>query len=119
VERTAETIGEDIEVGQQQDGTGIPVVGKQKFNVGNPYNELRGRGGVGFATDIGIPLETLRASWDEVFFLTPMAQLNRVWSMAKKSLVNLTGHDSRGIPQTLRFIQDQCLDDEELQGRRI
>jgi amino acid adenylation domain-containing protein len=37
-----------------------------------------------FATDLGIPLEMLRASWDAIFTLPPMQQLNKVWAEARK-----------------------------------
>jgi thioesterase domain-containing protein len=38
-----------------------------------------------FATDLGMPMEMLRSSWDEIAPLPPMQQLSRVWSLAKKA----------------------------------
>jgi len=38
-----------------------------------------------FATDLGLSMETLRASWDEISPLPSMQQLGRVWSLAKKA----------------------------------
>ncbi|HEY2389794.1 MAG TPA: amino acid adenylation domain-containing protein [Candidatus Angelobacter sp.] len=44
-----------------------------------------------FVTDLGMPMETIRAAWDEIFPLPPMQQLNRVWSLSKK--INLVPAD--------------------------
>ncbi|HEV2988768.1 MAG TPA: amino acid adenylation domain-containing protein [Candidatus Angelobacter sp.] len=38
-----------------------------------------------FATDLGLTMETLRATWTEIASLPPMQQLTRIWSLAKKS----------------------------------
>ncbi|HEV3041225.1 MAG TPA: amino acid adenylation domain-containing protein [Candidatus Angelobacter sp.] len=37
-----------------------------------------------FVTDLGMSMETVRASWDEIAPLPPMQQLNRLWSLSKK-----------------------------------